>query len=60
VRAIAALRDDPARLAKLGANARRAAEQTYDRRHATGRWADIVLATTGSAEAALSLQPQEA
>jgi len=60
VRAIAALRHDPVRLATLGANARRAAEQTYDRRHATGRWADLVLATIGSAERALSLQPQEA
>jgi glycosyltransferase involved in cell wall biosynthesis len=60
VKAIVALRYEPARLARLGANARRAAEQTYDRRHATGRWAELVLAISGSAEPAPSIQQQEA
>jgi glycosyltransferase involved in cell wall biosynthesis len=37
-RVILGLRSEPARLARMGANARRAAEERYDRRHATRRW----------------------
>jgi glycosyltransferase involved in cell wall biosynthesis len=37
-RVILGLRSDPARLARMRVNARRAAEERYDRRHATRRW----------------------
>jgi colanic acid biosynthesis glycosyl transferase WcaI len=43
-RVILGLRSDPARLARMGANARRAAEARYDRRHATRRWEVAVRA----------------
>lgn len=46
-RAIVALRNDPERLARMGANARRAAESMYDRRRATERWAELALAAAG-------------
>ena len=59
VRAIRALRDDPARREQLGANARRAAECTYDRPLATARWATAALATTESAMSERSLQLNE-
>lgn len=59
VRAIRALRDDPARREQLGANARRAAERTYDRRLATARWATAALATTESDSSERSLQLNE-
>lgn len=39
VDAILALRDDPQRAAELGRRARLAAENLYDRRHATAAWA---------------------
>ena len=42
VRVIMSLRKQPERLRAMGANARRAAEQKYDRRHATSRWAELV------------------
>jgi colanic acid biosynthesis glycosyl transferase WcaI len=37
-RVILGLRSDPGELARMGGNARRAAEERYDRRHATRRW----------------------
>lgn len=43
VQLIAALRDDPARLAAMGANARGAAERIYGRHRATKRWAEVAL-----------------
>lgn len=43
VRAIRSLKDHPAEAERLGAAARRAAVQRYDRRLATSRWSDAVL-----------------
>jgi colanic acid biosynthesis glycosyl transferase WcaI len=45
VREILALRNDAAERERLGSNARRAAENVYDRRHATARWAALVTGT---------------
>jgi colanic acid biosynthesis glycosyl transferase WcaI len=42
VAAIRGLRADPVTRARLGANARRAAEERYARRHATAHWARVV------------------